>query len=250
MSTKIAKFQFYTSAYFGEAGIGVEESSEMVHSDTIFSAICHAWGIVYGKTDMESMLAKFKDAAPFLITSCFLYSNETFFLPKPHTLPPGFENAEIREEFGKKVKNISFLPFELFEQWAKREKIENYLKKVVLPDYDSCYQFDLIPRATIDRSTLNAQIFRMKTVRFNKDCGLYCIVKINDLSIEEKIKSSLEYLGESGLGGKRNIGLGRYKLCWEDINEKWKNLLAFKGNAHCTLSLYHMNIEGVFRESY
>lgn len=236
MSLKIARFHFNTPVHFGEAGIGIESTEEIVHSDTLFSALCHSWAVLYGKADLDDLLISFERKSPFLISSCFVYNNNTYFLPKPHTPPPGFENVDIREKHGKDIKGLNYLPREIFGLWARREKI-NY--ETIKENYGSSYRFFLVPRVAIDRANSSSQIYYCGTIKFQEGCGLFCLIKLNDISYEQKVKMSLSLLGELGLGGERSSGLGKFKLIWEDADSGWDRLLLFKGDSYLCLSLFH-----------
>ena len=61
--------------HFGELGIGMEETSDRIHSDTLFSAWVSAYARLFGKDAVEELLKKFQaDVEPlFRLSSTFLY---------------------------------------------------------------------------------------------------------------------------------------------------------------------------------
>jgi len=244
MILRMAKFMFNGPVHFGRIGVGIERTEEIVHSDTLFSALSHSWASLYSKSDLDDLLACFNQSPPFLLSSCFVYNNNTYFLPKPHTLPPGFENPDVRERYGKEVKETEYLPREIFELWIRREKINYESIKKDFPEYNSSYIFHLVPRVSIGRVRSNSQIYYCGTVKFRENCGLFCLVKFDDPSYEEKVKRGFFFLGEMGLGGERSNGLGRFNLRWEDCSKEWYELFTFKGSNYLCLSLFHPeNIE-------
>jgi len=236
MSLKIARLDFNTPVHFGGVGIGLESTEEIVHSDTLFSALCHSWVNLYGKADLDDLLISFEQKPPFLISSCFIYNSDTYFLPRPHTPPPGFESVDVRESHGKDVKRLNYLPREIFGLWARREKI-NY--ETIKEDYGSSYRFFLVPRVAIDRTNSNSQIYYCGTIKFQEGCGLFCLIKFNDRSYIQKVKMSFSLLGELGLGGERSSGLGKFKFVWVDADDEWNRLLSFKGDGYLCISLLH-----------
>ena len=56
---KIIKLNFTSPLHIGEIGIGLEESSLILHSDTIFNAICNALAKLYGRDWVTDFLRNF-----------------------------------------------------------------------------------------------------------------------------------------------------------------------------------------------
>lgn len=239
MCFKIARMKFSSPVHFGELGIGIEETEEIIHSDTLFSSLCHAWASLYGKKDLEEMLDVFKNEPPFLLSSCFLYQNQTYFLPKPAVQPPGFEEARIREEYGKSIKKMNYLPAQVFKKWVKQEEITYETLKENYPDYADGFERDIIPRVALDRATSNSSIYHFGLVKFNKDAGLYCLIKVFKKDYEQKLESAFRLLGELGLGGERSSGYGRFEVSFPEVPDDLKGISQFEGDKYCLLSLFH-----------
>ena len=90
--------------HFGQRGVGIEETEPLARSDTIFSALCHNWLMLYGEKELEALLARFLDGdPPFLLSSAFPYAGEVYFLPRP--LNVRGETPEMQ----RKVKKIGFI---------------------------------------------------------------------------------------------------------------------------------------------
>lgn len=103
--------------HFGERGVGTEVSDPLAHSDTIFSALCWAWALLYGEEALEELLDRFqKDPPPFLISSAFPYAGEVRFLPRPLILPN--QEALPDEEF-RRLKKVEYVSWEVFSSLAK-----------------------------------------------------------------------------------------------------------------------------------
>jgi len=241
---RIAKLSFKGPVHFGQVGIGIEKAEEVVHSDTLFSAFCHSWAGLYGKSGLDDLLVLFlNQSPPFLLSSCFIYNGDTYFLPKPYTSPPGFESQELREEYGKLVKKMAYLPDEIFKSWIKREKIDYKSLSNGFPEYESSYSFYLIPRVSVGRIRATSQVYQCGAVVFKKGCGLFFLVKFNDLSWEDKVMRSFSHLGELGIGGERSQGFGKFELSWEDCDKKWYELFGEEGDSFLSLSLFHPDEE-------
>jgi len=249
MMLRIAKLSFKGPVHFGQVGIGIERTEEIVHSDTLFSAFCHSWAGLYGRAELDKLISLFlNQSPPFLLSSCFIYNGDTYFLPKPHTYPPGFELAEVREEYGKFVKKITYLPREIFDLWIKREKIDYESFAKDFPEYGSSYVFHLVPRVSIGRIRATSQIYHCGAVVFKKGCGLYFLVKFNDPSYEDKVKRSFSHLGELGLGGERSQGFGKFDLTWDECDGKWDELFRQEGDGFLCISLFHPDKEELNEE--
>ncbi|MFM6347401.1 MAG: type III-A CRISPR-associated RAMP protein Csm4, partial [Dolichospermum sp.] len=90
---KLVKLDFKNNpAHFGELGIGMEETSERVRSDTLFSA----WVIAYARLgqDIDTLLNRFQydPKPPFRLSSTFIYieigrNSSVYYLQKPLKYP-------------------------------------------------------------------------------------------------------------------------------------------------------------------
>ena len=93
MDTNIAKLNFTSPLHLGAEGASVEKIYDFLHSDTLFSAICHGWLEAYGSKDLEDLLEEFPTnqqalppSPPFLLSSAFPFVEKdgmrtTYFLP-------------------------------------------------------------------------------------------------------------------------------------------------------------------------
>jgi CRISPR-associated protein Csm4 len=96
---KLVKLDFQTNpVHFGELGIGMEETSERIHSDTLYSAWFSAYARLYPQ-DIEALFDRFPigdtDRAiepPFRVSSTFIYGKSEpdsyiYYLPTLLKLP-------------------------------------------------------------------------------------------------------------------------------------------------------------------
>src|SRR5438128_1795525 len=114
------KMHFSSPLHLGDLGIGLENVGVFAHSDTLFSALCHAYADLFGEAETKDMLGAFADGEPpFRLSSAFPFVGDTYFFPKPALPPPDFTNAETRTEHAKDVKSASFVPQEIFDQWIR-----------------------------------------------------------------------------------------------------------------------------------
>jgi CRISPR-associated protein Csm4 len=200
--------------HLGEQGIGLEETSEIIHSDTLFSAICNAWLKFYvKKEDFKKILTN----PPFLISSCFPYGKNIYFFPRP-MLRLKVENKEFDL---KDFKKIRFVSQGIFEKMIKNEEIEEVdfiqNKTLLLTSsekeslkLDTIFKEHQVPRITIDRKTHASEIFYFSRIQFQQNCGYYFFVKYLDDKIKDKFETLIRFLGDVGIGGDRTTGHGQF----------------------------------------
>lgn len=239
MALKIVRMKFCSPTHFGETGIGVEAVNIAPHSDTLFGALCHAWGILFGEAELEKTLDGYKEQPLFTLSSTFPYTEKAFLLPKPHIPPPGFQEAETREEYGKELKKQSYIPLDSFIRWAANMDLDYPKLLAIDKDLATAYQKSLRPRVALDRENSTSSLYHFGAITFREGCGLYFLVDLQDSSMEARLCASFEFLGEQGLGGERSSGYGRFEIDWSDAGSEWNALFSNTGDLYCTLSLFH-----------
>lgn len=203
----IVRLYFRSPLHIGEdhPGVGIEGSSSIIHSDTIFSAIANHWAVLpcnNGNLPLERLLERFeKEEPPFLISSAFYYKSTsrgtTYYLPKPLT-----DNPQLME-----LKNVRYLELADFTtlargDWFKGELPKDPEDEIVRPAY--------LPRVSLDRISSDSNLFHAGTITF-RNGGLFFLMDIRDESLLPTIKLCLNLLGETGLGGERSTGCGLFE---------------------------------------
>jgi CRISPR-associated protein Csm4 len=261
--------------HFGELGIGMEETSERVRSDTLFSGLMNAYARLYGSQAIEALLKRFiePEQPPFRLSSTFLWrevensdakqSSPIYYLPKPIAFPRNYPVGEDFQ-FSKSYRKLIYLPLPLWKRWYQSEGFHRandpkWLKatsveqeKLTVPagvfEYSSGFKEERIPHVSIDRSTHTSNLYHTSFVRYQWDAnadkqqslsGLYFLLRLDDETLEQEIRAAFEFLGEEGLGGERSSGAGRFELEWKPLTKEWQELVKFeKATQHCLLSLY------------
>ncbi|MCC7431004.1 hypothetical protein IT568_09195, partial [bacterium] len=124
-------YKFYlTQSHFGadSKGVGVEKTTEWLHSDTIFSALVNSYARLHPNETTEKLLCSGKPK--FQVSSGFLGKGEVLFFPRPNLPFPGQE--EGNDEFLKNMKTlkkISFLRLETLKKWFENDSSENFCKQ-------------------------------------------------------------------------------------------------------------------------
>lgn len=102
--------------HFGERGVGLEETDPLAHSDTVFSALCWAWALLYGEDALGELLERFeKGSPPFLVSSAFPYAGGVRFLPRPLILPG--QETLAGEEL-RRLRKVGYVSWEVFSSLA------------------------------------------------------------------------------------------------------------------------------------
>ncbi|MGK7926277.1 MAG: type III-A CRISPR-associated RAMP protein Csm4 [Spirulina sp.] len=259
-------------AHFGEIGIGLEETSERVRSDTLFSALISVYARLYGKDDVEQLLADFnqKPEPPFCHSSTFIYrylqdkqnkGNYIYYLPKPLAFPNKYPIGDDLA-FTKVYKKLNYLPLKIWKRWYqgdgfkesdrreleaqskkdKTDKIEGSLEKAGVFSYGETYKTARHPKVAIDRMTSATNFYHTGFVQFEhkiqSHSGLYFLLYFpeNDPELEQKLQAVLKLLADEGLGGERSSGAGLFTLEWLELHPDWQKIINFSApNASYTL---------------
>jgi CRISPR-associated protein Csm4 len=247
-------------AHFGEAGIGTEETTERVRSDTLFSAWVSLYGRIFGTPKLEDLLEKFNqtpDQPPFRVSSTFIYRRARsgtnskkgdrdqthrtiYYLPRPMQRPKGYPEDDLA--FSKVYRKLNYLPLEIWQRWYQgigfissdieeltlsvSAKTDGALKEAGVFNYGSAFQKHQVPKVSIDRTTRSTNFYQTGFVKFvrkeNENSGLYFLLYFPtlDVELENNLYAALELLGEEGIGGERSSGAGQFTATWQDIEDQ------------------------------
>jgi len=271
MTYYIVRLRFLTPVHFGsdEAGIGVENVQPLLHSDTIFSALCNAWakfGILTAK-ELQELKQSFDTSPPFKLSSAFPYrpkgAGTEFYLPKPVMSTKQFEifgnemRPEQKTEWKKWLKKTHFISSGYFEKWLKDEQFiqEGWIDE--LKAWKEIMVEEIRPQHAQDRLTMASQLYYLGEIFFEQeqdyDCGLYFMVQFPmDEIWKDKLSKGLKALSDLGLGGERHFGMGRFKC---DDNEygtlvpidehpplHFLTESTIHSNHYCVLSLFYPTV--------
>lgn len=263
--TYLVRLDFASPLHIGEPGIGMERSSTYVPSDTLFGALCSAWGRLYGKRAVDTVIDRFQQGAPFRLSSAFprlvveadSTVDEILYVPRPlmrarETKPGGpvDQYAEILTEAKRRMGpyvSLEFLNRWISQQWLSDPDYRELDRSSRL--YHLVCDTALTSRVRLDRPTAESDLFFCQLVRFGSRTfrhngstarttgGLYCLVRTGEEEIAARVRSCFQALGEQGIGGERSIGCGRFRINWEDGD----HLLSEPSGpaSYCVLSLYH-----------
>ena len=263
--------------HIGDKGVGLEETTQILHSDTIFSAICVT--LALAGENLEDFLNEFptwsddevnlSKEPPFRITSAFPYYRQTYLFPKPHLRIQGFGESPS-PKLGKIIKKIKFVSSDIFTAINQAQDVasdlliqdeeqtsvaeDNLLQSgsvwashqtssssgQTLREKSKNIWFDeKVPRVSVDRVDQSSSIFACGRIWFADHAGLFFLVEYSKPEYRPVVEKALRILGDEGIGGERSVGHGQFSL---DIENDWPISYDLedseKYNAFTNLSLY------------
>jgi len=236
----VYKLRFKAPLHIGTQGIGYETTDEIIHSDTIFSALMILWHNFYNDSIEEIC-----QNPPFVVSSAFPFKCETYFFPKPKSrIAKESEGDFIR---GKKLKKVKYVSKNILENFLLGNELEFdgsdtlqngkfWVAKNELPRDEILFRDREVPRVTIDRVSNSSDIFYFSEIIFAEDSGLFFLVKFLKDGWQRKFEAVLRLLGDEGIGGDKHVAKGLF------IVEKRTDLIILapqNPDGVMNLSLYH-----------
>jgi len=187
--------------HIGERENWREGSKTYIPSDTLFSALCHCYMLLYGEVD--SLLKGFFEGKPsFLISSAFPYQHGNYFFPVPKN--------QIPKE--KDTKKIQFMDTNGLLRLLSGEKLEDIKEDVkTIPPYP--YEKEDVPRVGLSRwdNHPGDRFFHFGQVIYHEGAGLFLLIDLRDNHIKKRILASFNLLAHEGIGGDRTCGKGLFE---------------------------------------
>lgn len=256
MQRYLIKFFFHNSTHFGSdlLGVGEEASKMMLHSDTLFSALCNVWAQIDwqlkadGFRSFKEVLEDFQNGPPpFKLSSGFPFRGTKFFLPKPAQDSKILYRSDLeRSEFSKKVKKLRFLELDAFAAWLNEDANQEGLASEIARDkYNDFGREQVLPKTPVDRfdhgsNIYHSSCFYFRPVDVKSESGLYAIVELNHSLPASQFELVLQHLTKFGLGGNRNVGQGAINtIKFEKLPSELERLFSLQSKmGYCLLSLY------------
>jgi CRISPR-associated protein Csm4 len=207
-----------------------------VAADTLFSAVCSMWRLLYGLDALRNdLLSPFKEPAgaePFFLTSAFPYASDVRLFPKPLAQ---FPNLKVPEDDNKVFRRVRFVSEKVFSSlasgiptkfdrgncinggavWITKEDGEQLsgLADELTGD-PSLWKKAVVPRVTLDRISWSSTIWHFGKLILQDGCGLWFAVRFNPAypGLRQKFEAALRLLGDEGLCGERGAGHGLFEV--------------------------------------
>jgi CRISPR-associated protein Csm4 len=206
MKFTVVKLKPKGAFHIGERENWREGSKTYIPSDTLFSALCHCYMLLYGEAD--SLLKGFLEGnPPFLISSAFPYWKDKYFFPVP-------KNQFPKE---KKAKKIQFVDLIGMQELLSGERLEDIIDRInTIPSYtqkEEPWKLEDVPRIGLSRWTNHPgdRFFHFGQVIYHEGTGLFLLMDFRDNHIKKRILASLNLLAHEGIGGDRTCGKGLFE---------------------------------------
>lgn len=210
MNYSLFKLKFHTAVHFGlsDSALSLYTSGEYFCADTLFSALCHTALSLYG-TDGVQKLCEQVQKDELLFSDSFPWKEENFYLPKPVLI--GNERSDVPEHSRKEMKRVKWIPVRAYPSFfASVDTGVPFEAKGIDQSFSQCVETTKISYPNGIQSTP----YQVGVTYFYPNAGLYFIAAYKDDEQETWIRTLLDALGLSGIGGKISSGYG--KFCVED----------------------------------
>lgn len=196
--------------HLGEREYWREGSSVFVHSDTLFSGICHCYRLLYNDKEFEEFITSVQKENIFRISSVFPFWEDVYYWPVPKNQIPKDKN----------VYRVQFIEHKGFEQLLAGVNIEDLIVQNtnVIPRNEEPFTpwiLENVPRINLNRFSNmpneDAGFFHSGRVTYLESAGLFFLYNIQDATIEKRFKAAIRMLADEGIGGDRSCGNGLMK---------------------------------------
>jgi CRISPR type III-A-associated RAMP protein Csm4 len=179
-----------------------ERVDPILHSDTLHSALCHAFAAL-GWID-EWLAAQVR------LTSLFPWQGDDLYITPPrHLWPPPVTKL--------RAHGASFVPLRVVAQILEGAPLKEDQWRV--DGLSRClharhfrtgpFRIALRSRAGVDRLTgASVDVHRTACLEFSDNAGLWCAAEFDDAVWEPRLRAAFGWLADSGLGGERTSGWG------------------------------------------
>ncbi len=250
ISLTIARLSLKGPIHLSKGREDPESSGEILHADTIKSALVVAGLELYGSSfQPEGFLDE------VIISSVFPFFKEELFFPRPMTrLPFRYEGVEGEARIAKKVKKLKYLGLTYFEKCLNAEEtmipeVHQLDKGAFISDKvlqesivlsgrpASLIGKDLQQRVNIPKpgSDEDSNTFYVERIYYHPKGGLFFLIHGISESSQSRLEAVLRYLGEKGIGKNRTFGFGQFEFSgFEDLKLRvpeqatsWTNLSVY-----------------------
>ena len=219
--------------HLGERGIGLEETADVIHADTLHAALCVAWATLFDQDEMAAALLK-ADDPPLLLSSAFPFAGPVRFYPRP--LLPLAAAAPLDPAFLRQLKEVRFVSegvlCRLLGERAYPQAVEAIHGGTALLLADEAealrahagvrtleglrfWEVSRVPRVALDVRSGRSNIWHFGRVAFRQGAGFFFRVRYRDEALADRFRAAVRLLGDTGLGGDRSSGHGLFRATFE-----------------------------------
>ena len=198
MEYTIYKLEFLNGAHFGNNTL--ESAQCTFQADTLFSALCIE--AVKKHKNLLNQLVNYVENGELILSDAFPYIQDEYYIPKPFIHIEN--NSQGNSVIKKAYKQMEYIPL---------SGLDDFLRGT-LP-LEKTHELEQLGRSFSKvsvsvRGEEEPMPYRVGIYYYNNGCGLYLIVGHADIQVMEFFEELLEGVSFSGIGGKRNTGLGHF----------------------------------------
>ncbi|MGH9631456.1 MAG: type III-A CRISPR-associated RAMP protein Csm4 [Bryobacteraceae bacterium] len=206
---------------FGPSSGAKDQVDTIFHSDSLYSAVTAAMRNLGFLEEWIAETAGAEDPAVRL-SSFFPFLGDLLFVIPPRTVWPPAPSAKVR------WKGSRFIPWSLIapllrdqmldeERWLADPVSECLLPVEKNSSREGPFQITKRSGASVDRlGGGNVEVRVTACLEFAQNAGMWCIAAFPDEAAEARwsgrIKAAFRLLADSGIGGERSSGWGRFQF--------------------------------------
>ena len=256
LDLKVIEIRLRSGMHLGEREGWLEGTGVLPLSDTLFSAFCNGYGLLYGDGELTDLLQAFlDDAPPFRLSSAFPKWKGLYFFPAPLN--------QIAAE--KDVKKIRWIEKAGWERLLKGETVDEVIKTssfqyIPKPgpnqgkdadDPSEPWKILETPRVGLDRTNNHPgeRYFHFGQVHFRPEASFFFLADVGSEEVWGRLKAVWRLLADEGIGGDRSVGKGLFHTPSFDV---LRLSLPDRAKNQALLSLYYPGTSetGVVGEGY
>lgn len=215
MNYCLYNLKFTTPVHFG--------NSELAHSldttvmtccaDTLFSALCHAAFSIGGNEQVQWLIHKVQNNELRFSDCMPCHGVDRYYLPRPCCSPA--KHLQLPEDDRKVVKKAEWIPVDTMDTFLsamRGETVYDWSQAANTSDFGNNLEFSKVQLFTNPDTEKHTEPYTVGAFQFHPDMGLYFILQYAENSDSNQVKTMLDALGYSGIGGKTSSGYGRFSV--------------------------------------
>jgi CRISPR type III-A-associated RAMP protein Csm4 len=215
-------------------GIG----TSTIHNDTLYAAIMQCWSLL-GKQDW---IPKVANEIPFVTSSLFPFSHDTFFFPRPmYKNDSKNVQLDLETKIVKKIKKAIYIDTTILENMLQGKVSDYHTNENFQGEYWSANPLtvkpitsQVMPRSKVQEGK-DTDIFYIERFYFAANSGLYFLANFENEDAKTKFDVGLRLLADEGIGTDRNVGHGKFTI--QEIPTSLPNLVS-KAKLSINLGMY------------
>lgn len=210
--------------------------SDIFSADTLFGTVCWYVKYLYGENTLISLLNEYDNSIPIIISSLMPQG----YMYMPHltfTLKDSISDIEN----DKKLKNLKWIPLEVFKKYQKDYNQDLLVKELNIPQIEKIEpgQID-ITRNSISRITgmvREGVLFTDSYYYNNMDSMCYNVyVTEFDDSYSDIFQNAFVTACQMGFGSDASTGKGIFDVKIDELDSIEKSIFGYQGKYFVTLS--------------